>query len=201
MYLRCSPLLLEPRSKRFPLFLRPESLLCPVRALKIYIERSASYRKSEQLFVGFGNRAKGGPVTKQIISRWLVDAISLAYSSVGSRCPIGVRAHSTRGIASSWAWSSGVSMSDICEAAGWSSLSTFVRFYNLDFPAVQTKSPFCLIAIFRVHLTKHCSSPLFCLVLVRKLYRHQVSLWDDTRATDDPLVSPCAWCILRTPLF
>ncbi len=70
-----------------------ESLLCPVRALKIYIERSASYRKSEQLFVGFGNRAKGGPVTKQRISRWLVDAITLAYSSVGSRCPIGVRAH------------------------------------------------------------------------------------------------------------
>ncbi len=28
-----------------------ESLLCPVRALKIYIEHSASYRKSEQLFV------------------------------------------------------------------------------------------------------------------------------------------------------
>ncbi len=37
-------------------------LLCPVRALKVYIERSASYRRSEQLFVGFGNRAKGRPV-------------------------------------------------------------------------------------------------------------------------------------------
>ncbi len=45
------------------------SLLCPVRALRVYIEHSASYRKSEQLFVGFGNRAKGGPVTKQGISR------------------------------------------------------------------------------------------------------------------------------------
>ncbi len=40
-------------------------------------------RKSEQLFVGFGNRAKGDPVTKQSISRWLVDAITLAYSSLG----------------------------------------------------------------------------------------------------------------------
>ncbi len=75
-----------------------ESLLCPVRALKVYIERSASYKKSEQLFVGFGNHAKGGPVTKQRISRWLVDAITLAYSSLGLQCPIGVRAHSTRGI-------------------------------------------------------------------------------------------------------
>ncbi len=55
-----------------------ESLLCPIRALKMYIERSALYRKSEQLFVGFGNHAKGGPVMKQRISRWLVDANTLA---------------------------------------------------------------------------------------------------------------------------
>ncbi len=34
------------------------SLLCPVRALRVCIERFASYRKSEQLFVGhFGNCA------------------------------------------------------------------------------------------------------------------------------------------------
>ncbi len=103
-----------------------ESLLCPVRALRVYIERSASYKKSEQLFVGFGNRAKAGPVTKQRISRWLVDAITLAYSSSGLQCPIGVRAHSTRGIASSW--------------AGWSSPSTFARFYNLGVPPCRPES-------------------------------------------------------------
>ncbi len=116
-----------------------KSLLGPVRALKLYIERSASYRKSKQLFVGFGNCAKGGPVTKKRISGWLMDAIPLAYSYLGLQCPIGVRAHSTRGIASSWAWSSGVSISDICEAAGWSSPSTFVRFFNLDVPALQAR--------------------------------------------------------------
>ncbi len=38
-----------------------------------------------------------------------IDAIKLAYSSLGQLCPMEVRAHSTRGIASSWAWSSGVS--------------------------------------------------------------------------------------------
>ncbi len=59
-----------------PLAGSQESLLCLVRALKIYIERSASYRKSELLFVGFGNRAKGGPVMKQIIFRWLVQWFS-----------------------------------------------------------------------------------------------------------------------------
>ncbi len=62
----------------------PKVLSTPFRAqvialsAKMYIERSALYRKSEQLFVGFGNHAKGGPVMKQRISRWLVDAITLA---------------------------------------------------------------------------------------------------------------------------
>ncbi len=116
-----------------------ESQLCPVRALRIFIEHSASYRKSKLLFVGFGNRAKGGPVPKQIIYRWFVDAITLAHSSSRLQCTIGVRAHSTRGIASSWAWFSGVSTSDICEVAGWSSLSTFARFYNLDVPTLQAR--------------------------------------------------------------
>ncbi len=58
--------------------------------------------------------------------------IALAYSSKGVECPIGVRAHSTRGLASSWAWANGISIQDICMVAGWSSPSSFVRSYNLD---------------------------------------------------------------------
>ncbi len=118
---------------------RELSLLCPVRALRIYFERSAPFRRTEQLFVGFGNRAKGHPVTKQRLSKWIVDAVMLAYSSLGLQCPIGVRAHSTKGIASSWAWSSGVSITEICAAAGWATPSTFARFYNLDIPALQAR--------------------------------------------------------------
>ncbi len=102
-------------------------------------ERSAPFRRTEQLFVGFGNCAKGHPVTKQRLSKWIVDAVMLAYSSLGLQCPIGVRAHSTRGIASSWAWSSGVSITEICAAAGWATPSTFARFYNLDIPALQAR--------------------------------------------------------------
>ncbi len=112
-------------------------LLCPVRALRIYIESSAPFRQLEQLFVSFGNRTKGHPVTKQRLSRWIVDAIMLAYSSLGLQCPIGVWAHSTRGVVLSWAWSSGVSITEICAAAGWASPSIFARFYNLDVPALQ----------------------------------------------------------------
>ncbi len=98
---------------------RELSLLCPVRALRIYFERSAPFRHTEQLFVSFGNRTKGHPVTKQRLSKWIVDAVMLAYSSLGLQCPIGVRAHSTRGIASSWAWSSGVSITNPDLYGGW----------------------------------------------------------------------------------
>ncbi len=57
------------------------NLLCPVRALRIYIERSSPFRQSEQPFVCFGGRTKGSPVTKQRLSRWIIDSITLAYSS------------------------------------------------------------------------------------------------------------------------
>ncbi len=84
--------------------------LCPVKALRVYFEHSSLFRQSEQLFVCFGGRSKGLPVMKQRISRWIVEAIALAYASEGLQCPIGVRAHSTRGMVSSWAWSSGISI-------------------------------------------------------------------------------------------
>ncbi len=100
------------------------------------------FRRTEQLFVSFGNRAKGHPVTKQRLSKWIVDAVMLAYSSLGLQCPIGVRAHSTRGIASSWAWSSGVSITEICAAAGWATPSTLARFSGHT--GLTGQSPLCL---------------------------------------------------------
>ncbi len=72
--------------------------LCPVRALKMYIERSAPFRQSEQPCVCFGGHTKGSPVTKQRLSRWIIYAITLAYSSLDQQCPMGARAHSTRGL-------------------------------------------------------------------------------------------------------
>ncbi len=126
-----------------------------------------------------------------------MDGITLAYSSLGLQCPIRVRAHSTRGIASSWAWSSGVSILDICEAASWSSPSTFVRFYNLDVPALQARVFSAWVAILWVHLTNIVqASPLLGPYYMDAMYH----LRDDTQDTDDPQGSPCAWCILLTPL-
>ncbi|XDV19881.1 hypothetical protein PO909_025279 [Leuciscus waleckii] len=108
------------------------NLLCPVRALDAYVHRAALWRKSDQLFVCFGSPNKGGPVSKQRMSKWVVEAISLAYEAAGQPSPLAVRSHSTRSMAASKALISGVSLQDVCDAAGWSSPHTFVRFYSLD---------------------------------------------------------------------
>ncbi|KAL0163564.1 hypothetical protein M9458_039317, partial [Cirrhinus mrigala] len=107
------------------------TLLCPVRALRIYLERTQPFRRSEQLFVCYGGQQKGKAVSKQRISHWLVDAIHTAYQARGLPCPLGVRAHSTRGVAASAALANGASLTDICRAAGCATPNTFARFYNL----------------------------------------------------------------------
>ncbi len=107
-------------------------LLCPVRALKLYLDRSKVWRKSSQLLVCFGAGRRGLATSKQRISHWVRDAISLAYKARNLPSPFSLRAHSTRGVASSQALFRGVPLEDICVAAGWSSPHTFVKFYNLD---------------------------------------------------------------------
>ncbi len=49
-------------------------MLCPVRALKVYVDRSNIWRKSPQLLVCFGAGCHGLPTSKQRISHWVRDA-------------------------------------------------------------------------------------------------------------------------------
>ncbi len=73
------------------------TLLCPVRALRIYLDCTRCFGSSEQLFVCHGGQQKGKAVSKQRLAHWIVDAVALAYQSQGELCPLGVRAHSTCG--------------------------------------------------------------------------------------------------------
>ncbi len=56
-----------------------------------------------------------------------------------SPAQLGVRAHSTRGVASSWALARGASIADICKAADWATPNTFARFYNLRIEPVSSR--------------------------------------------------------------
>ncbi len=119
-----------------PPFSSPEEerlhMLCPVRAVRCYIDRTRTVRQTEQLFICHGSRSLGQPLSKQRLSHWIVDAIKLAYESAGLPPPGQLKAHSTRGMATSWALFRGVPVSDICAAASWATPHTFMRFYRLN---------------------------------------------------------------------
>lgn len=106
--------------------------LCPVRALRVYVQRTADFRRNDQLFVSWATPHRGKSLSRQRLSHWILEAISVAYQTKGTQPPEGLRAHSTRGMATSWALFRGVSVEDLCNAANWASGNTFVRFYRLD---------------------------------------------------------------------
>ncbi len=99
-------------------------------------EKQAELQKSKL----DGPPKRGLPASKQTLSRWIVDAITIAYESSGLPSPLGVKAHSTRSMVASKAFMAGVPMQDICNAAGWSTPLTFVRFYGLDIQATPGSS-------------------------------------------------------------
>ncbi len=74
---------------------------------------------------------QGQAVSKQRLAKWVVRLIELAYHNAGMTPPQGVVAHSTSGVATSWALFRGASLEDVSAAAGWSSSMTFVKFYWL----------------------------------------------------------------------
>ncbi len=73
-------------------------MLCPVRALKIYVDRSSVWRHSPLLLVCFDAGHRGLATSKHRIYHWVNDAISLAYEVRGLSSPLSVRAHSTRSV-------------------------------------------------------------------------------------------------------
>ncbi len=139
------------------------ALLCPVRALRIYVDRTQSFRISDQLFVCFGGQQKGRAVSKQRLAHWIVEAIVLAYQARRLPCPLGVRAHSTRGVASSWArqvqYSYVAQGQPLCWARcpcvviplGWSHMCILPRYGSPHVEPVsslaKTFCPLCCVAI------------------------------------------------------
>ncbi len=117
------------------MFSPPDPRRC---TLRVYVDCTQSFRTSDQLFVFFGGQEKGKAVSKQRLVHWIMEAIVLAYQARCLLCPLGVRAHSTSGVASSLALARGASIADICSATGWATLHTLARFYNLRIEPVSS---------------------------------------------------------------
>ena len=110
-----------------------DRLLCPVRALRIYKERT-SHKKSEnmRLFVGVRNN-KGMAV--QSISYWIRRTIKTAYERAKPDMLNSIHrasAHEVRAVSTSLAASKHIPIKDIMRNAYWKSESTFTSFYLKD---------------------------------------------------------------------
>ena len=107
--------------------LRPfkDETLCVVTTLKEHLTRTQSLRGSEsQLFISY-NRPQFKRVSKDTISRWV--KLVLTDSGIDTSR---FKPHSTRAASTSAASNASVSLDDILHTAGWSSESTFAKFYN-----------------------------------------------------------------------
>ena len=109
-----------------------ELLLCPVRALKIYLERTAPLLPSPRsLFRSPRNPSR--QISKNAVSFFLREVISKSYNSSPDPGPsVRIGAHSIRGMATSTAFLKNFSISSILEAATWKSHSVFTTFYLRD---------------------------------------------------------------------
>lgn len=112
-------------------------LLCPVRALKIYVDRVSSRRKGrKRLFISHLDSYEK-EISCDTISRWIIQTIKLAYAV--NKLELGqVNAHEVRALASSWAWSNRVPLEDVIKAGFWSSENSFIRFYLRETSAMAS---------------------------------------------------------------
>ncbi|XP_075774348.1 uncharacterized protein LOC102454623 [Pelodiscus sinensis] len=101
------------------------------RSLAFYIDRTRDFRKTDRLLLSLARQSKGQPLTSQRISKLIVSCISMCHSLRGKPLPSLPKAHSTRTVATTTAFLSGVSFRDICRAATWSSNVTFMKHYAI----------------------------------------------------------------------
>ena len=109
--------------------LSEDTSLCPVRALRYYLDRTKDLRQGKDLvFVSF---RKGVSAT---ISSWIKQTVLLCYqlSDQAAQDLHQVRAHDVQPFAASKAFQGGVSLDQILSACRWKAHNTFTQFYLKD---------------------------------------------------------------------
>ena len=108
--------------------------LCPVRALRYYLDRTSDIRQDKQLvFVSF-KKGFDKDISPATISSWIKQTVILCYelSDHHAHTLHQVKAHDVRAFAASKAFQSGVSLEQILSACHWKSHNTFTQFYLKD---------------------------------------------------------------------
>ena len=113
---------------------KEDRTLCPVRALRYYLDRTKDLRGSRSLlFISFkkGHTSDIRPAT---LSSWLKQTILLCYKQADQQALdlVQVKAHDIRAFAASKAFYGGVSVDQIMQACHWKAHNTFTNFYLKD---------------------------------------------------------------------
>ena len=108
-------------------------LLCPIRAIKVYLKRTKNLRKNRnRLFIP--TRGDHG-INKSTISKWVKYTIKHAYKAISNNQIklLKIRAHELRALSASWAYLNFIPLDEIIKAAVWSNSSIFASHYLRDF--------------------------------------------------------------------
>ena len=114
--------------------LKSDRPLCPVRALRYYLDRTSDLRQNKELvFVTF-KKGFDKDISPATISSWIKQTAILCYelSDQEAHTLHQVKAHDVRAFAASKAFQSGVSLEEILSACHWKSHNTFTQFYLKD---------------------------------------------------------------------
>ena len=114
--------------------LKADRSLCPVRALRYYLDRTSDLRQHKELvFVSF-KKGFDKDISPATISSWIKQTVILCYelSDQQAHTLHQVKAHDVRAFAASKAFQSGVSLEQILSACHWKSHNTFTQFYLKD---------------------------------------------------------------------
>ena len=107
-----------------------ELLLCPVKAVRVYVSRTSSVSpRPRSLFLS--PRTPMRPISKNALNYFLRSVILQSLTSPPSSSS-SVRAHSIRSVSTSAAFSRNVALYDILAAATWCSSTVFNSFYLRD---------------------------------------------------------------------
>jgi site-specific recombinase XerD len=99
--------------------------ICPVKTVSRYIEKTAPLRQKNHTQLFISTILPHKPVTRPTIANWLKEV--LRQTGIDTEV---FRGHSTRSASSSKAVTRGATVTDILNAGGWSSESTWQCFYN-----------------------------------------------------------------------
>ena len=114
--------------------LKSDRSLCPVRALRYYLDRTSDLRQNKELvFVSF-KKGFDKDISPAAISSWIKQTVILCYelSDQEALTLHQVKAHDVRAFAASKAFQSGISLDQILSACHWKSHNTFTQFYLKD---------------------------------------------------------------------